>query len=364
MSDTIIGAGHPLAIKKWSGLLSVSAHEKSYFTKRFIGTGDDAIIQKLTDVESDAGDTIQFDLSVELRQEPIFGDAVAEGNEENLNFYSDEIKIDQVRHPASIGGRMTRKRTIHNLRKIAKARMGEYFARFVDETIFIYLSGARGANTDFIMGTGWTGFAGNSLQTPDSGHLVYGGDATAFNNIDSADIMTRVVVERAEVRASMLRAADVDNADMQPASIEGGEHYVLVMSPYQEHSLRTASGSEWVDFQKAAMGAEGRNNPIFKGSLGMIKNVVLHKHRKVIRFTTAGSGANVAAARALFLGRQAGTIAFGTPNGLSFQWEEKTFDYGNKVAICAGTIMGAKKTRFNNRDFGLLSIDTAAAAVS
>lgn len=56
---------------------------------------------------------------------------------------------------------MSRKRTAHDMRMIAKNRLGDYFARLVDELFFMYLSGARGINQDFIEGTDFTGFARN-----------------------------------------------------------------------------------------------------------------------------------------------------------------------------------------------------------
>jgi hypothetical protein len=55
--------------------------------------------------------------------------------------------------------------------------------------------------------------------------------------------------------------------------------------------------------------------------------------------------------------------SFGGSGGMSFGWEEELADYKNKVNLAAGTIMGAKKTRFNGRDFGVIAVDTYAAAV-
>jgi hypothetical protein len=48
--------------------------------------------------------------------------------------------------------------------------------------------------------------------------------------------------------------------------IDGEEHYVLVMTPWDVYNLRagTAAGT-WLDIQKAAATAEGRKSPIFKG---------------------------------------------------------------------------------------------------
>lgn len=360
MSVTTIPFGDPKAAKRWSADLAVDVRKKSYFEARFIGTSENSVIQRKTELESDAGDTISFDLSVHLRGKPTYGDARVEGKEENLRFYTDTVKIDQVRHSVSAGGRMSRKRTVHNIRRIARDRLGDYFYKFIDELMFIYLSGARGVNLDFIEDTSFNGFAGNPLESPDADHLLYGGSATSKGSLTASDIMSPMVIERAMEKAAMMQAENPDTANMVPVNIEGGEHYVCVMSEYQATDMRTAAGGTWIDFQKAAAGAEGRNNPIFKGGLGMINNVVLHKHRNVIRFNDYGAAGNVEAARALFMGRQAGVIAYGTANGMRFDWEETVKDYGNEPAIAAGFIAGIKKARFNNKDFGVISIDTAA----
>jgi N4-gp56 family major capsid protein len=360
MTTTTIPFGDPKAAKRWSADLAVDVRKKSYFEARFIGTSENSVIQRKTELESDAGDTISFDLSVHLRGKPTYGDARVEGKEENLRFYTDQVKIDQVRHSVSAGGRMSRKRTVHNIRRIARDRLGDYFYKFTDELLFIYLSGARGINLDFIEDTSYTGYAGNTLDAPDVDHILYGGAATSKASMVVGDIMSPLVIERAMEKAAMMQAENPEVANMVPVNIDGGEHYACVMSEYQATDLRTASGGSWIDFQKAAAAAEGRNSPIFKGGLGMINNCVLHKHRNVIRFNDYGAGANVEAARALFMGRQAGVIAYGTANGLRFDWEEVMKDYNNEPAIAAGFIAGMKKSRFNNKDFGVISIDTAA----
>jgi len=360
MSSTVIPFGDPKAVKRWSADLAVDVRKKSYFEQRFIGTSENAIIQRKTELESDSGDEIDFDLSVHLRGKPTYGDNRVEGKEENLRFFSDKVKIDQVRHSVSAGGRMSRKRTVHNIRRIARDRLGDYFYKFTDELLFIYLSGARGINQDFIETTDFAGYAGNSLDAPDADHLLYGGAATSKASLTANDIMDPLVIEKAVEKAAMMQAENPETANMVPVSIDGDDHYVTVMSEYQATDMRTASGGRWIDFQKAAAAAEGAKNPIFKGGLGMINNVVLHKHRNCIRFNDYGAGANVLAARALFMGRQAAVIAYGTGTGLRFDWKETTKDYENEPAIAAGFIAGMKKARFNGKDFGVLSIDTAA----
>lgn len=149
---------------------------------------------------------------------------------------------------------------------------------------------------------------------------------------------------------------------MVPVTVEGEARYVMVMSVYQKHSLRTSSGSgDWLDIQKAAAGAEGSKSKIFRGGIGMIDNTVLHEHETAIRFNDYGAGSNIPAARALLLARQAGVLAYGMPNGSRGIWVEKKRDYDNEPTVSGGFICGFKKTRYNGKDFGVLAVDTAAA---
>lgn len=357
---TTIGFGDPKAQKKWSGSLFIDTTKKSYFDKKFTGESDNHVIQRLTDLEQDAGETIDYDLSVQLRQRPTSGDNRLEGKEEALRFFSDEVIIDQLRHGVSAGGKMSRKRTIHNMRKIAKDRLSDYWSKYIDEMNFIYLSGARGINEDFTEPVTYAGHAGNAIQAPDAAHLIYGGAATSKASLGANDKMTKNVIEKASVKARMMRSTDPSTANMMPVMINGEAHYVCLMSPFQSHDLRTSDTTGWMEIQKAAITAEGRANPIFKGGLGMINNAVLHDHESVIRFNDYGGSSNVAAARALFMGRQAGVVAYGSTGGLRFAWTEEVKDHGNEPVIAAGVILGVKKSRFNDKDFGVTSIDTAA----
>lgn len=360
MGQTVIPFGDPKAQKKWSGKLFVETLKKSYF-ERFIGESDNSIIQRKTDLESDAGDAISFDLSVQLRGKPTTGDARLKGNEENLKFYTDEINIDQLRKSVSAGGKMTRKRTSHNLRQVAKDRLSDYWSGYMDELYFIYLSGARGINEDFIEDPGYSGFAKNALRAPDGQHLLYGGDATSKATLTADDKMSRNLIERVSVKARMMRAKDKSAANLLPVMVNGEKHYIALMTPFQAYDMRQETGElGWTAIQKAAAAAEGKSNPIFKGGLGMINNIVLHEHESVIRFNDYGAGSNVNAARALFLARQAGVVAFGTAGGLRFTWKEDDDDYDNENSVASGTILGVSKTRFNQRDFGIVSMDTAA----
>jgi len=366
MAVTVVGLGDPKAVKKFSGALAVDVARKSDFGKKFMSKGAEANtpIQILTELENDSGDNISFDMSMQLAMQPIEGDATLEGNEENLNFYTDNLFIDQMRCGVNTGGRMTRKRTLHNLRNIAKERQSEWWARVTDEVLFMYLSGARGVNSDYVFPANYTGFANNPLTAPDAEHLTYAGGATSAASLASGDVMTLTVIDKLVAQAQVMGGGTQGTPQIQPIDIDGEKHYVLLLHPYQVYQLRTnANAGQWLDIQKAAAAAEGRSNPIFKGALGMYNNVVLHEHKSVITFDSYGAGGNLPAARALFMGAQACTMAYGSPgSGLRYEWNEETRDNGNQVVISSSAIFGVKKCTFNSKDFGVIAVDSFAAA--
>jgi len=261
------------------------------------------------------------------------------------------------------GGRMTRKRTLHDLRMIAKKRQSDWWSRVFDELLFIYLSGARGVNADYTFPTTYTGFAGNAVEAPDADHILYAGAATSKASLVSTDKMTLTVIDRLAAKATMMGGGTEGIPSIQPIMIDGEEHYVLVMSPWQKYDLKRDTGTGgWLDLQKAAAAAEGNKSPIFKGGLGMYNNVVLHEAKPVLRFTDYGAGGDVAAARALFMGTQAGVVSFGSAGtGMRFDWHEESRDNGNQLVVSTNSIFGVKKCRFNGTDFGCIAVDSAAA---
>ena len=206
MARTIVGLNDAKAVKKYATFLAVDTARVSYWQRKFMGKGPESStpIQMLTELENDAGEQITFDLNMQLKQEPVEGDDVQEGTEEALKFYTDNVYIDQMRGGVNTGGRMTRKRTLHDLRKIARKRQSEWWGRVFDELFFMYGSGARGINADYIFRTSYTGRANNSLQAPDSDHLMYGGDATSKASIDANDKFDLALIDKAKTKATVM----------------------------------------------------------------------------------------------------------------------------------------------------------------
>lgn len=366
---TFVGVNDPQAVKKWATSLAVQISKESWFNSKMVGMGSEARtpIQQLDELESGAGDEVTVDLLMPMSMEPRIGDQSLDGHEQDLKYYTDKMRIDQVRGGVNAGGRMTQKRTLRNLRKDAKRVMKDWWVRLMDELYFIYLSGTtgNGLSTPLVPSTNGI-FNINALTAPDAQHLMYGGSATSLASITTSDGMTLRLVDRAVAKAETMGGDGSDELSMVKCNIDGTQTYVLVMHTYQFDAMKsnTATG-QWLDIQKAAAAAQGQGNPIFKGNVGDYNGVLMHKHRNVIRRSDAGAGANLPAARALFLGAQAGVVAYGeNGGGTRYKWTEEVKDHGNQVAIGSYATMGIKKSTYKSkdnavtRDFGVIAMDT------
>lgn len=367
---SFIGVNDPQAVKKWASALAVAVVKESYFGSKMVGSGSKSTmpIQRLTELEKGAGDEVTVDLLMPMNMEPIIGDDTLSGKEQRLKYYTDRLRIDQVRGGTDMGSRMTRKRTLRNYREDALRNNKDWWARLQDELYFIYLSGARGVGYSL-----WSAaskmFAVNPLTAPDAMHQMYAGTATSKASLTTADTYNLRLIDRAVAKAETMGGDGTDELSMVPITIEGGKHYVNLMHTFQFDAMKsnTAVG-QWLDIQKAAAAAQGQKSPIFVGSPGMYNDVVLHKHRNVVRFSDYGASTNLPAGRALFLGAQAAFIATGdNESGARYKWTEEKKDHENSIAIGTHCIMGVKKATYKSkdgavsRDFGVIAIDSYMA---
>lgn len=369
MAQTIITTSAAQTKKKWAGALFNSSVPESYWGSHFMKEGSaesapNAPIHLITDLEKDSGDEVNFDIYAQLTGSPTYGDDNLEGNEESLTPYSDKILINHVRKATDSGGEMTRKRTTNNHRMICRNKLTDWWSRFFDEAVFMNISGARGSNADYILPTASTAaIEGQSLVARSSGNIIYSGAATSKASLVAGDKFSLTSIDKAVTKAETEGGGSDGVIRVTPLRMDGVDKFVCLMHNFQEHDLRTSTTTgQWLDIQKATATNNGTKNPIFTGSLGEYRGVVLHKHNKVTRFTDYGAGSNVAAARAIFMGRQAMVAAFGSPaNGLRFDWAEEWRDYKNRLGIATKCIVGLKRPQFNGNDVNSIVIDSAAA---
>lgn len=368
MAKTEFGVNHPLSNKFWSKSLGIEAFRQTYIG-RFIGKGEDSLIQEKVDLKKSAGDKITCGLNIQLQGDGVQGDATLEGNEEATEFYDDSIFVDQLRHATRSKGKMSEQRVPYDIREVGKGRLSDWWATRMDVSFFNQICG----NTA-VSDTKFTG--NNAVIAPSTNRMIWQGGKTADEGITSSEPFTLDLVDVARERAETASIAGGTGPLIRPIRYMGDNYYVMFLHDYQVSSLRsnTATG-QWMDIQKTSMsGGDVKKNPIFTGALGIYNGVVLHKASRVTTGVNSSSGAAISTVRrAVLCGAQAATVAFGSESGTSrYSWHEELFDFGNQLGISAGSIFGLKKTKFipaddaatNAEDFGTVVVSTYGAAAT
>lgn len=356
-------------------------------------TAAGAPIVRVTDLESAAGDEVTVDIFHQLRQKPVMGDKTIAGKGANLKYASFTLNIDQGRTLVDAGGRMSQKRTKHNLKLTAKTLLSPYYNRLADQISLVHLAGARGDHydADWILPTAddadFAEIMVNSVTPPTYDRHFYGGDATAIDNIDSADKFTLAAVDRLRL------ALDEMAFPLQPIQMDGdpmaedSPFHVLWITPRQWYDFWTAtSGADWRALVANALErSKGWSHPLFRGDAVMWNNILVKKQPRPIRFNSGSTvtvctntvdastttlTAGVRIERAILLGAQALADAYGATGGAGggyyFKMHSETTDHGNREEMSIAWMNGKAKIRFQGtdgrvNDHGVLVLDTAVS---
>lgn len=324
MADWTFTTSDALTAQTWAKRWWIEAKTESYFYGQgLIGPSEENdIIVEFPDLMREQGYQHTFGQVRELSGSGVSGDNTMEGNEEVPNVYDDAITLNQKRNAVRTKGKLSDQYpSDKGVRQWAKRLLKRWMADTIDQDIFT------------AMGTSAT-------------KAIYGGDATGTGSIASGDYMTLALISKCVAYSK--KATPL----IMPVSIKGKKYYVIVISPDQEFDLKERDAA-WAQAMREAQ-RPGYDNPIFSGAAGIWNNTVIHVHERVPVATTWGTTTSLNGASAFFMGVGAGGIAYAKRK----VWNEKTFDYGNKVGFCIGAIYGVTKAVFNSADNALVEVRT------
>ena len=349
-----------LARKVWAKEMFSQFMQETWFM-RCASREDSACVYLLDNLSKNSGDQITYGVSQLLSGPGVTDLNTLTGNEEAPTTYGDSLVVHELCHAYLIVGPISIQRVLFDMRKIGRNRLADWYAARADHSVANQLAG-QVQITD-------TRYTGLQAATAPAGPVAlsrqviapYGGtntDAVSLTNAQTMDI---------RLTDTALSWAKSLTAGIRPMQIAGRKLYLEVMHPSQVKDLRTSTSTgQWFDIEKAAMtGGDIGDNPIFWESLGMYHGVLLHENARVPN-AVSNAGAVVAnTKRAVFLGAQAATIAFGRYPGENsrFRWLEELRDFGRQMGIGVSSVWGCKKVVFNANDFGCLAIDSYAVDV-
>lgn len=406
MSALNIPIGHPLAAKVFGAavfagvqtepgfmnLLSGGAPDLSGALAKMKGqTSPDYPIVKVTDLSREAGQTVTVDLFNIFTGKPVMGDKRLAGRGMSTTSSTMEVSIDQSRGMAENGGKMTQKRTKHNLRQIIQSGLTHWAGRIEDQRCLVALAGARGSqetadwNVPLASDPDFATIMVNGVKPPTKNRYFCANDATDPSNIGTNDWLSLRDIERI---AAIMKESDVP---LQPVKIKGDSYawnnplYVLFVTERQWAYLKrsTLTNNAYKEaLTYAVKRFEGQKHPLFMGDSLMWAGILIKPmNRYAIRFSAGDSvmvaqtanddtGSAVTAAqptdRAILLGAQALIKAYGN-EGTSdyfYSWNEELTDHKNAVEVSLAMMEGTAKTRFTINgtltDHGVAVIDSYA----
>lgn len=334
------------------------------FIKRFLGSGDNALIQRITELtKTEKGEQVLMHLVADLVEDGVIGDNEREGREEALQSYSQIINIDLITHSVRNKGKLAEQKTVIKFRETARDRLAFWLANRCDQLAFLCMSGISFAfqnNGKARVGSPFPNlsFAADVSAPTSKRALMW--DGTALVASVTANIASTYVPSYKMIVDLIAYAKE---HYIKPLMSGGKEYYVLFVQPGTLAALKKDA-----DYQRAVVAlaqTKGENSPWFTGSTVTVDGAVIHEHRLVYHTKGAlagakwGAGGNINGTRTLLCGAQAlGMADIGVP-----EWDEKTFQYGSQQGINVDKMFGLLKPKFysiydgSTEDFGIVTVD-------
>lgn len=409
---TSIPYGSALAVKTLSAAAFAQAQKRPSLRKNLTGpapkqadaeanlrgqSSPDMPIVQIRDLVKNAGDHVSADLFNIITGKPVMGDKKLAGKLMELTFSSMDVRINQWRGGVDGGGRMTQKRTKHNLRGIGMSNLTGWASRLEDQVSLVHLAGQRGSQLtkDWVVpldtDPDFQDIMVNAPKTPSFGRYFTAGGGIDPSGIGTTDFLSLEEIDRAK---AMIEDMDFP---LQPIKLAGDvmaddePMYLLLVTARQWHYIqKNTSGQVWRTFlqnawNRASSFESGKKHPLFTGEPGMWNNILIRKIGRSIRFnpgdsvkyysnstteTAAAVAANITVERALLLGAQAMIDAYGadTDSGTHYRYFERLVaeDHNNSVECSISGIGGKAKVRFTIDgapvDHGVMAIDSYAPA--
>lgn len=377
-----------LVVQKWSKKLFKFSWANDPL-RPYTGKGPNNIIELKSDMVKGKGSHIQFDIFNLLFGSGESDDGVYETNEEAMVSQGMSVYIHERGNSIVLNGKMTEKRTIHNLRSQARYQLGTWLQRKRSSDIISALSGTLALTfAGQMTGALDTDSSAVQIKTVSNGVAVppikgatasrwFGGGQTilgavervatdALVNSETLNLFgTKIISYVKRMAEATINQAGVAINPISPIMVDGKKMYVMFIDPYQANSLRQEAA--WIETQQWA-NVRGQKNPLFSGAMGVWDGVIIVESQLIQRRKGAGGAtapeaweaadpcaSGMTLARGLFCGAQAACLA----QGQYPTYVEKILDYKTKAGYHTDVIYGVTKTKFGTVDFGCIAVDTA-----
>lgn len=280
-------------------------------------TSEDMPYVRITDLSTDPrGDKVTVDAFNVVGGKPIMGDRNAEGMGKPLSSSSFEMKIDLATFNVDAGGKMSRQRTRHELRRLARSAVAGYFPRLIWQRAMVHQAGARGMQ----IGSSWDlplqsdpDFAEimvNPLQAPTfNRHMVINGSNLVRGGAQLASIASTDKWKLSVLDNLALYLESLDTKLPSPKfygdeqSTDAPLKGVLMLSPGSYNDLITdlTAGNNLRSYQAQVEQRQkyAKDSAVFRGECGIWRGILVKKVEHTIFFNAGNTVKHVTAGNRL-----------------------------------------------------------------
>lgn len=284
------------------------------------------------------------------------------GNEDTIEEYYMDIRIDQLAKAFAKKGKMTDKRMIWDYRAEAKDQLANWFKWRTENDLADALTGIT---TDGV--TKLTGSALNSTAlvngdgrciAPDYANSAFStqtfngsqtSNASLLSSLTADDVMNTHILDELQDFAKTAGKYPITPIRME----DGVERYLLILHPKAAIALRRDERWEKRALQSMAQTNSLMSDPIAKGCMGVWENIII-KEADYVRTATNSAG-TLTIARNLLLGAEATILAYAQ----KLEYSEELLDHKRKMSVAADEIRGCRKLTFNGVDMNVAQVPCA-----
>jgi hypothetical protein len=361
MATTSFATGDVNTVKRWSDRLERDVTTDTEYVSEMI---TDGILKQQNELSKEAGDEVKYTFLRRLSSKGLIGDASATGNEKALTYDQAVMKINRLRQVVQVpaDGTISAQRVIFNLPEDAYETLRNYIKeRFIIST-FNQLAGnvATSITYDgetFSTATELLEITGmNVCVAPSSNNQIWANGNTVDSGVngDTAAKFSLTLIDEAEAKARK-------NRPYLLALNATGIMYrcYLHVDGFKQLIQDVSAPIQYRDIYLNKI-ASGKSNELFGTRFQYSQTEIIVTDKVPNGVATVTAQTNVR--RAVFVGKQAGAIAYGKgasaggKTTAGFNFKDDLIDIGDQKRIAVSAVMGISKTQFNSVDRGVITI--------
>ena len=237
----------------WSSRLYDDGIKRAFWGSKFEGKeGSNKPIITKDDFTKGPGDTLHFQVLSQLISSGVTGESTLQNNEDKLSMSQFNLTVDWIRNAVSFTENLER-RVNFNVVQVARQRLSDWIARYIDESMFTQL-----------------------IVTESAAQTIYAGDATSLATVGTNDTFGTEEIDRIKLALQRKGAIPIS---VKMKDGEELEYFAIVISELDEYWLK--GDTVWSQAQRDAGPRSYEDNRIFSGALGTYNGCILYVHRSI-----------------------------------------------------------------------------------